>query len=420
MKLTSDEQDTLQGNHGEAARLAMAVIVDIGELFGAEELIPVSQAHIDTTIYMVDAGVEFVEKLCELGARFSIPTQLNPSAVDLQRPEKLRADGEILEKSRRLERAYLKMGAIPTWTCAPYQQGLVPMFGEQIAWGESNAIAFANSILGARTNRYADLMDICVAIIGKAPGFGLHLTRNRKAQLLVKLADIGSDRFRDKTLFPLLGFVFGELAGDRIGALEGMPKDVEVDDLKAFSAAAASSGAVGLFHIIGVTPEAQTREMAFQGEAPEKTLEITSQMIQNAEDRLRTTNGREADLISLGCPHYSAVQFSRLRDCFAGRKVHDSVSFWVNTSRSVYSWIENSGVLQELEQAGVTVFVDGCPLQYPKKNWNFTVAMSDSAKFANYCFSQTGLEVAFGSMADCVETAVYGKIIRRGLSWQQS
>lgn len=420
MRLTTNEQSILSGKFGEGERLALAIIVELGEVFGAEELMPVSQAHIDTTIYMVDAGVEFVEKMANLGAKFSIPTQLNPSAIDLQNQKKLRVDDELLEKSRRIERAYLKMGAIPTWTCAPYQHGIVPTFGEQIAWGESNAIAFANSIIGARTNRYADLMDICVAIIGKVPKFGLHLTKNRKAEVLIKLENITDNCFKDKSLFPLLGFVVGELAGDRIAAIEGIPQDVEVDSLKAFSAAAASSGAVGLFHIVGVTPEAQTMEMCFQGDKPKEILKITPAMIQSAESKLWTTKAKRADLVSLGCPHYSIVEFNQLVKLFKGRKVHSSVSHWVNTSRSVYNWIESSGVLKELETAGVTVFTDGCPLQYPKKNWDFKVAMSDSAKFANYCFSQTGLDVAYGSMADCVETAIQGKIHRRRLRWGKS
>lgn len=419
MRLTDIEKSILDGKQGEAARIALRIIVDLGELFGAEELMEVSQVHIDTTIYMVDAGVEFAERLADLGARFSVPTQLNPSAIDLQRWEELRVDPELLEKSRRIERAYLKMGATPTWTCAPYQQGLIPRFGEQIAWGESNAIAFANSVIGARTNRYADLMDICAAIIGKVPKFGLHLTENRKAEILIRLQDITPEMFEDKAIYPLLGFLFGEMAGDRIAALEGIPRNVEVDSLKAFGAAAASSGAVGLFHIVGVTPEAQTLDMCFQGTQPKEVMTITPEMIQDVEARLWTTQGDTVDLVTLGCPHYSIAEFNQLAQLMKGKKVHSSVTFWVITSRTVYGWIENCGILKELHDAGIMVFTDSCPLQYPKKNWEFSVAMSDSAKFGNYCFSQTGLEVAYGSMEDCVDSAVQGKISRRKSPWKK-
>lgn len=417
MKLTSDEKQFLEGKHGEGARLAMAVLVDLGELFEARELIPISQVHIDTTIYMVDAGVEFVEYLAQSGARFSVPTQLNPSAIDLLRPENLKVEGELLSKSRRLEQAYLAMGAIPTWTCAPYQQGLVPTFGEQIAWGESNAIAFANSVIGARTNRYADLMDICAAIIGKVPLFGLHLEENRKAELLLQLEGFSEQMFADDALFPLLGFVYGEVAGDRIAALQGMPKDVTIDNLKNFSAAAASSGAVGLFHLPGITPEAQTLESCFQGNVPEEYIAITPRMIADAEKRLWSVEDNCVNLVALGCPHYSIMQFRQLVSFFRGRKVHPDMTCWVTTSRTVYGWLENSGMLTTLQESGVMVFVDGCPLQYPQQKWHITGILSDSAKFANYCFSQTGLEVAYGAMKDCVETAVSGKICRRA-PWQ--
>ena len=165
MRLTDEDKRILDGKRGEAARIALSVLVDLGELFGAAELMKVSQVHIDATLYMVDAGLEFAEKMVDWGAKVAVPTSLNPSAIDLQRWKAYRVPAEILSNHKRLEAAYLNMRAMPTWTCAPYQHGIVPRFGEQIAWGESNAIAFANSIIGARTNRYANLMDICAAII---------------------------------------------------------------------------------------------------------------------------------------------------------------------------------------------------------------------------------------------------------------
>jgi len=197
MHLTDEENFILDGNKGEAARLAMSILTDLGELFGAESMMPVSQVHIDTTLYMVDAGLEFAEKLARLGARVNVPTSLNPSAIDLVRWKDMKVPPAIFPKHQRLAEAYLKMQATPTWTCAPYQQGIIPRFGEQIAWGESNAIAFANSVIGARTNRYADLMDICAAIVGKVPKFGLHLTRNRVAKVLIELEGFTSSMFQN-------------------------------------------------------------------------------------------------------------------------------------------------------------------------------------------------------------------------------
>jgi predicted aconitase len=311
------------------------------------------------------------------------------------------------------------MRATPTWTCAPYQNGIIPRFGEQIAWGESNAIAFANSIIGARTNRYADLMDVCAAIIGKVPKFGLHLTVNRKAKILIRLKDISAQMFENEAIYPLLGYLLGEMAGDQVATITGIPQNVKIDSLKGFCAAAASSGAIGLFHMVGITPEAQTLEMCLHGNKPEKVIDITPNLIKKAEDRLWTAKSDAVDLIVTGCPHYSPAEFNRLVQLIKGKKVHSSVIFWAFTNRSVYAWIKDNGILTDLAGAGVMVFTDGCPLQYPKETWHFSAAMTDSAKFANYCFSQRGLDAAYGSLAECVETAVRGKICRRESLWRK-
>jgi predicted aconitase len=419
MRLRDQEKRILDGKHGEAARIALSVLVDLGELFGAEEMMEVSQVHIDSSIYMVDAGLDFAERIAELGAKVAVPTSLNPSAIDLERWKEYRVPPDLLDKSRRMERAYLQMGTIPTWTCAPYQQGIIPRFGEQIAWGESNAIAFANSIIGARTNRYGDLIDVCASLVGKVPRFGLHLPVNRMAELLIRLTGITDGMLQDRAMYPLLGFLVGEMAGDRVVAIEGIPRSVGMDSLKGFSAAAASSGAVGLFHLVGVTPEAQTLEMCLQGTRPKEVLEIAPEMIRKAEEKLWTAEGDMVDLVVIGCPHFSFVEFRELAHLMNGKKVHSAIAFWVFTSRTVYGWIKDCGIVKDLTDSGVMVYTDGCPLQYPKQTWHFDVMMTNSAKLANYCYSQTGLDVAYGSLEDCVDTAVHGRIVRRKSPWKR-
>ena len=312
MRLTDEEKSILDGKQGAAAQIALAVLVDLGELFGAEELMRVSQVHIDATLYMVDAGLEFAEKMADRGGEVAVPTSLNPSSIDLQRWKAYRVPPEILPKHKRMEKAYLKMRATPTWTCTPYQHGIIPRFGEQIAWGESNAIAFANSIIVARTNRYADLMDICAAIIGKVPKFGLHLTENRKAKILYQLKEITSQMFEKEAIYPLLGYLLGEMAGDQVAAITGIPQNIKIDCLKGFCAAAASSGAVGLFHMVGITPEAQTLEMCLHGSQPQKVYDLTRKLIKQAEDRLWAINNDTVDIVVAGCPHYSPAEFNRL------------------------------------------------------------------------------------------------------------
>jgi hypothetical protein len=193
---------------------------------------------------------------------------------------------------------------------------------------------------------------------------------------------------------------------------------VKIDSLKGFCAAAASSGAVGLCHLVGITPEAQTLEMCLQGNKPQTVLEITPSAIRRAEERLRTVKNDTVDLVVTGCPHYSTAEFIRLVKLIKDKKVHDSVVFWAFTNRTVYAWIKNNGILSHLLDRGVMVFTDGCPLQYPQETWQFNAAMTDSAKFANYCFSQRGLEAVYGSIEDCVETAIQGKIRRKEAPWR--
>ncbi len=413
MILTEEEKEALDGAHGEAVRVAMSVLRDLGEIFGASRMIPVSQVHIDTTLYMVEAGVEFAEKMANLGGRFCVPATLNPSSIDLLHWEEYRTPPELLRHSRRIENAYRRMGAVPTWTCTPYQHGLIPRFGQHIAWGESNAIAFANSVLGSRTNRCADLMDICAAVTGKVPEFGLHLPENRRADLLIRLTDIPEGLYEETGLYPVLGYLTGEIAGDRVVAIEGLPTQVPVMNLKSFGAAAASTGAVGLFHLIGITPEAHTREMCFHGRLPEIVVDVSLSRLRETAGKLASYHVSEVDWIVMGCPHFSWEEFHRLTSLLQNRKIHSSAAFWVYTSRQVYGWIESSGMLQDLANCGVRVFTDGCPLQIPRGSWEFNAVMSDSAKMAAYCVSQTGLPCVLASMEDCVETAVTGRLLRR-------
>ncbi|MBS3970557.1 MAG: aconitase X catalytic domain-containing protein, partial [Clostridia bacterium] len=264
MHLTRIEENMLMGKQGRGPQLAMEIIVKLGELYGADDLIPVSQAHIDGCLYAAvgEAGLLFAEKLDQLGAKVAIPTSLNATSCDVDNWREHGVDPAFAEKSSQLEKHYLNMGALPTWTCAPYHFGLVPRFGEQIAWAESNAIVYANSVIGARTERYGDYTDICCAVVGRVPEFGLHKRENRAGQILMDCTYMDLKPTTDN--FAVLGYLVGEIAKDRIPVLKGIPSWVSGDHLKAFCAAIASSGAVALFHMIGITPEALDEKAAFQ------------------------------------------------------------------------------------------------------------------------------------------------------------
>ena len=244
----------------------MRLVVRAAEATGAERLIDITAAHVDSCLYHGEASLDFVARLADGGARVSVPTTLNVGAVDLLHPELNRGDPSVAARGRLLMDRYRALGARPTFTCAPYQLDDRPRPGEQVAWGESNAIAFCNSVLGARTNRYGDFLDIAAAITGRVPDAGLHRTDARRATLVLRLADEIPAALRGSdALAPVLGLVLGRRAGSAVTAIDGLPAEQPEDRLKAIAAAAASSGSVAMFHVVGSTPEAPTLEAATQG-----------------------------------------------------------------------------------------------------------------------------------------------------------
>src|SRR5512141_2091295 len=222
MFLTDTDTAMLNGERGPAAQLAMQILVRMAEVHGADALMDISQAHIDSTIYLGDATLEFAERLALLGAKVAVPTTLNVSGVDECGWKDWAVSPEWAAKAARQMLAYERMGAVPTWTCAPYQTDMRPRFGQQIAWGESNAIAFANSVIGARTERYPDLLDVCCAITGRVPAVGLHLTSGRAGQMLIRLIDVPAALQADDQFFAVFGHLVGKLAGDRIPVIDGI------------------------------------------------------------------------------------------------------------------------------------------------------------------------------------------------------
>lgn len=325
MLLDEEEQAILAGETGDGAAMALRIVVETGRLLGADRLIPVTSAHIDGCLYHGDSGVLFAERLVELGATVKVKATLNVGALDLLHPRRVRLDLKRREMALRLMRAYEGLGCTPTWTCSPYQAGHRPPTGQDVAWGESNAVVFCNSVLGARTNRYGDFLDIACAIVGRAPNYGLHLPENRRARLLVDASGL-PEKLRDLDAFwPALGAWLGRTAGERVAAIDGLTLQANEDRLKALGAASASFGAVGLFHVVGVTPEAATRDGAFGGEPPETILRLTPAMVREARSWLSTTGGDHVDAIAVGSPHLSVAEMERILTLLDGRRDRKSV-----------------------------------------------------------------------------------------------
>jgi len=413
VRLTEEERAIAAGS--DAAAMAMRILAEMGAMLGAERLIPVTSSHIDGGLYHGDSGVHFAERLVEGGARVAIPSTMNVGGLDLLKPETVKADPHRHEMALRLMKAYEAMGCWPTWTCSPYQAGHRPKFGEQVAWGESNAVAFCNSVLGARTNRYGDFLDICCAIVGRAPDYGLHRAEQRRATILIDTSALSHALKASDVFYPVLGTWYGAEIGTAIGVIDGLPPFVSEDQLKALGAAAASSGAVGLFHVAGVTPEAPTAAAALDHQPPERTIKLTPEMLRGARDRLSTVKGERIDAVALGSPHFSLEEFEALEDLIDGR--HVNLPFYVCTGRHVVAELERRRRLKPLEQAGVTVVADTCVVVAPILPTKGGVLMTNSGKFAHYTPANTGYEVVYGSLADCVTSAMTGRVTRDESLW---
>ena len=414
--LSQEEASTLEGANGAASQLAMRIVVRMAEILGARDLVRIASAHIDGCLYHGDGGVEFAERLVKLGGRVAVPATLNVGALDLLHPKRVRVSGHRREMALRQMKAYQALGCQPTWTCAPYQAGHRPRLGEHVAWGESNAVAFANSVLGARTNRYGDFMDICCALVGRAPRTALHLDDARSATVVVDTRALPERLKAQDVFYPVIGTWLGATAGEAVAVLTGLPPSVSEDQLKALGAAAASSGAVGLFHVKGVTPEATDLETALGGKPPEKVLTPEPGELRGVRDRLSTTATGRIDAVALGSPHFSGREFNQLAELLPSRSF--AVPFYVCTGRSQYQRITESGLMSRLRDAGVQVVADTCVVVTPVLPPEGGVLMTNSGKFAHYTPATTGYGVVFGSLEDCVRSACCGAVRRDETVWR--
>ncbi|WP_432285201.1 aconitase X catalytic domain-containing protein [Aminobacter sp. BA135] len=407
LALTADERRIAGGADGAA--MAMRIVAERAALLGAPRLIPIASAHIDGALYHGDSGTLFAERLVEGGAQVAVRSTLNVGALDLMGCSRVRLEEPQRSMARRMMEAYRKLGCEQSWTCAPYQAGHRPAFGSDVAWGESNAVVFCNSVLGARTNRYGDFLDIACAISGRAPDYGLHLKENRRATLVFDVSALPPEFLASEIAWPVLGSLYGREVGNAVGVVTGIPRNPGEDALKAFGAAAASSGAVGLFHIDGVTPEAPDAETALGGIAAETTILVTAAMVTSAQAKLSTAgNTDRIDAVAIGSPHLSLDEFGALQRLMAGRRL--AVPIHACTGRHVLAELDRNGWRKALEALGVVVVTDTCVVVTPiLPDSAGGVLMTNSGKFAHYAPGNTGYAVLYGSLADCVESAVTGR-----------
>ena len=418
MRLSADDRGALSGDRGPAVKMAMTILVRMLPAFGTDRLLDITAAHIDSSLFQGDATLIFAETLAQKGARVVVPATLNVSGVDEHGWQRWSVPPDWAAKAHRQMVAYESMGCKPTWTCAPYQESARPKFGQQIAWGESSAVIFANSVLGARTERYPDLLDICAAITGRAPASGLHLSENRIGQVLFEIRDIPAAIQEDDSFYGVLGHLIGAQVGKLVPVIDGLDVTPTEDQLKALGAAMASSGAVALYHLVGVTPEALTLEEAFKGQAPRRTIPVTMAVLQKARRELSTHEGNALDMVVLGSPHFSLEEFRALADLVAGKKRHPNAQLLITASRFVRTLAKKMGYLDKIEEFGGKVTVDTCILTTPMLPKSIRVLMTNSAKYAYYSPGLLGSSVAFGSLMDCVHSAISGRVEIDDSKWR--
>jgi len=421
--LVLDESDraALGGDLGPAHQLAMRVIVRVAEAIGAENLLDITGAHIDSCLYHGRSGLDFADRFVDAEAKVAVPTTLNVATFDLRHPELYRGNPETARLARLLTERYEAMGCQPTWTCAPYQLEQRPSFGEHVAWAESNAIVFANSVLGARTDRYGDFIDICAAITARAPAAGLHLDANRVGEVVFVVEGV-SDRLLDTDVFyAVLGHLIGGRCANRVPVVVGAPPELTEDRLKAIGAAAASSGSVAMFHAVASTPEAPTLSDALGGRAAAETVMVTPADLRAARDQLTTaSDSRPISAVCVGTPHYSVGEFATLVELIGSRRVAPGVQFLASTGRAVLTEIELRGWADRLREAGVQIITDTCTYISPILTEIDGAVMTDSAKWAYYAPGNIGVDVVFASVEECVNSATAGRLIRDDTLWSDA
>ena len=413
IRLEPIDRELLDGVHGAAAARAFGLLMQYGAALDAEHFVSIQSAHIDGCLYHGQSSIDFVQSFVDLGGKVRVPTTLNVAAVDVVHPGWNQGPEDVLAAQAELTRLHEELGCLATLTCAPYQRMLRPKVGEQIAWGESNAIVFANSVLGARTDRYGDFTDLCAALTGRVPCVGFHRTENRLATLAFKVPLANESLLERDIFFACLGYVMGKRAGTQVPVLLGLPGDATEDELKALGASAASSGSTALFHAVGVTPEA-TSLAAATGGADVPTLSIDQDDLLDALKELCPLHeGEPIAAMCLGTPHFSISEFRHLATLVEGRRAASNVEVYVSTSREIAAQVEQETEFAAIGAFGTRIVVDTCTYHAPVVRDGTGAIVTNSGKWAHYGPGNLHRRVGLMSMDRCVRSAQAGLVAPR-------
>ena len=411
LKLTADDSQILNGRHGKAKKIALEVICQVTILQGGQELTDVSRAHIDGCILSHDANLLFAEKMYNMGAKVCIPTTTNAISVARENWKNYQFDHDFGVKAARLADAYVNMGAFPSFTCAPYLLEEIPVRNEKIGWSESNAVIYANSVIGARTQKHPDYLDLFIALTGRAPNTGVYLDENRVpvCEIQVNLPLSFDDSF-----WPMLGLLAGLKSPYGIPILTGLEGiEPNGDNLKALCAAFGTTSAAPMVHLHGHTPESKLK-------LPNslKRIVVTLKDFKKLWEHYNVAENR-IDLVAIGSPHASLFECQQFADFIDGKKCIAGTRTIITVGRNTFNEIRADGTFKKLKEAGVQVFPDicWCSIREPIFPQDAKVLMTNSGKYAHYGKGLSGRDVRFGSLENCAQASISGHTLAEFPEW---
>jgi predicted aconitase len=398
MKLSPAENEIVAGARGPAVQKAMQILAALGDIYDAETMIPITSVQVAGVSYenLGDAGLEWLEEIAQGGGKARVTTTLNPAGMDIENWQALGIDADFAEKQKKVIDAFTRMGVIPTCTCTPYLAGNLPHYGEHLAWAESSAVCFANSVIGARTNREGGPSALAAALTGVTPAYGLHLDENRIPQLAIKVEAHLSETLHFGALGKVIGDLLQKQEKKTIPFIQGIT-EASLEVLKSFCASVATYGGLALFHMQGITPEAGRYE------PPAETVTVSQRDLDLAIQSLNDAVDVPVDFVSLGCPHLSIKEIARVAELLEGQHVRKE--FWITTSRVTKKLSDLAGYSQIIEDSGAKFAVDTCCVVAPIKG-RFQALATDSAKACYYAYAKNRFNTRFLPFDDVVKEAL--------------
>lgn len=412
MQLTADEMAMLRGDKGPAVQEAIQFQIEVGSFFDAKGFVPITHAHVMGDIeVMGDGGLDLLRDMGDKHAKCTVPTSSNAQCMHFHDDPRLRQDAGEIEKEKEILSRYKTMRIAPTDSCIPYQQVYQPKVGEHVAWGDTGTVIYANSVLGARTNFEAGKASFAAALTGRTPAYGFHLDEARAGSLLVDL----KAQMTDTADWGALGKIVGHPHQDyfAVPVIDGYSRMPGSDELKHLGASLASYGSMAMFHMVGVTPEAATREAAFHGKQPQETMTVTDADIQAVYDGYSYKDA-PSNIVVFSGPQLSLFEMQAMAELFEGRKVAPGMAAVITTNHMVYSDAKRLGYVDTIEKAGVTILQGVCfyilqRLSKIREENGWTNLISNSGKLVNTITAHR-FNTVLRRTRDCVDIACTGRL----------